>query len=74
MPAPDATPIRDLRQLNRLLASEAKQWTLVRSPAGYYYFVHPAHAPSAGIYVFSCRGTTLGYWRHELREHLEREA
>lgn len=73
MSAPDATPIKTLKQLNALLAPEAKLWSLRRSPAGYYYFTHPEHAPSGGIYVFSCKGTTLGYWRRELNEHLERE-
>jgi hypothetical protein len=69
---PDQTLIKTLGQLNRLLSPEARGWTLVRSRAGYYYFVHPEHAPSEGVYVFSCRDTSLGYWRRELREMLER--
>jgi hypothetical protein len=69
---PDATPIKTLGQLNRLLREESQGWTLVRAREGYYYFVHPEHSPSEGVYVFSCRDTSLGYWRRELREMLER--
>jgi hypothetical protein len=59
-PISDQTPIRTLRQLNKMLGAEAAGWTLVRG-AGYYYFVHPEHAPSAGIMTYTIHGTTLGF-------------
>jgi hypothetical protein len=71
-PLTDATVVKSLGQLNQWLAPDAEGWTLVRSGKGYYYFVHPEHAPSEGVYVYSCRDTSLGYWRRELREMLER--
>jgi hypothetical protein len=72
-PVNDATPITTLKQLNQLLSPDAQGWTLRRSTAGYYYFTHPEQAPSSGVYVHSCQGTTLGFWRRELREMLERK-
>jgi hypothetical protein len=68
---PDATVIQTLGQLNAMLKPEAQGWVIRRSPAGYYYMTHEIHAPSDGIYVFSCKGTTLGFWRRELAAVIE---
>jgi hypothetical protein len=64
----DDTNIKTLGQLNAMLKPESQGWTIRRSPAGYYYMTHDEHAPSSGIYVFSCKGTTLGYWRTMLAD------
>lgn len=64
----DETVVKTLGQLNAMLTPEAQGWKLLRNVRGgsYYYFVHPHYQPSAGIYVYSCKGTTLGFWRREL--------
>ena len=74
-PVADSTVIQTLGQLNALLKPESQGWTVRRSllagllfpNLGHYYMVHDTHAPSAGIYVYSCKGTTLGFWRRKLR-------
>ena len=62
----DATVVKTLGQLNAMLKPESQGWTIRRSPAGYYYMTHDEHMPSSGVYVFTCKGTTLGFWRREL--------
>jgi hypothetical protein len=71
--APDETIIESLRQLNALLKPESQGWTVVRNVRGgsYYYMIHDTYQPSAGIYVYSCKGTTLGFWRRELKTVIE---
>jgi hypothetical protein len=58
---------KSLRDLNRFLAGFTS-WRAVRDRSGYYYFVHPTHAPSAGVYVFNCRQLTFARWRREVNE------
>lgn len=67
----DNTIVKTLGRLNAMLKPEAQGWSVRRSPAGYYYMTHDTHAPSAGVYVFSCKGTTLGFWRRELAAVIE---
>ena len=64
----EETAVKTLGQLNAMLKPESEGWTIRRSPSGYYYMTHDVHMPSSGIYVYSCKGTTLGFWRRALAD------
>lgn len=64
----DDTHVSSLKALNAYLASFTG-WQAVRDPKGYYYFTHAVHAPSSGVYVYTWRETTYGFWRRELTDY-----
>ena len=70
----DGHDVRSFRAINDYLHNVLNcRWCLQRDPSGYYYFTHPEHAPSTGVYVFTWRGTQYGFWRRELNAYLQQE-
>jgi hypothetical protein len=66
--------IESLGELKRFIAALGdKQWKVVRAREGYYYFVHPEHMPTTGVYTYSWKGTTYEFWQASFDE-LTREA
>jgi hypothetical protein len=64
----DDQQVKSYRDLNKYLQSFTS-WSVQRDPKGYYYFTHAIHAPSSGVYVYTWRGTTYGFWRRELTDY-----
>jgi hypothetical protein len=62
------TAIRSLAQLRKIF--EPLNVNVYRSPSGYYYFTSEEFAPSSGVYTYSVKDTSLGYWLSYLLDYL----
>jgi hypothetical protein len=65
----DDQQVKSYRDLNKYLQSFTS-WSVQRDPSGYYYFTHAIYAPSTGVYVYTWRGSTYGFWRRELNAYI----
>jgi hypothetical protein len=69
-----STEVKDLRHLNKMLEPVSLGWTLRRSPAAYYYWTHDSRVDNGhSVCVYTCKGTTLGFWLPVLQEVIQEE-